>query len=286
MKGSAPSGAIPFSPPIKSRVLAMTDALIGFSGFVGSTLLAQARFDARYRSTNIGEIEGRTFDSVVCAAAPAQKWIANRDPETDWRNIEALIAHLQRLRCRRFVLISTVDVFRNPSGVDENSPVDESGLQPYGLHRRRLEQFVERHFPGHLIVRLPGLVGPGLRKNVVFDLLNDNSLEAIDSRGVFQFYPMVNLWYDLRTALAAGLTLLHLTAEPLGVAEIARQGFGRPFDNRLAAPPARYDLQTRHARLFGAAGRYQYSARESLQAIRAYAQSEPFARTSAAEEKA
>ncbi|MFD1691126.1 hypothetical protein ACFSHR_04885 [Azotobacter chroococcum] len=92
----------------------MTDALIGFSGFVGSTLLAQARFDARYRSTNIGEIEGRTFDSVVCAGAPAQKWIANRDPETDWRNIEALIAHLQRLRCRRFVLISTVDVFRNP----------------------------------------------------------------------------------------------------------------------------------------------------------------------------
>ena len=34
-------------------------------------------------------------------------------------------------------------------------------------------------------------------------------------------------------------------------------------------------MQTRHAALFGAGGRYQYSARESIQAIRAYAQSEP-----------
>ncbi|WP_349570001.1 pyridine nucleotide transhydrogenase [Azotobacter salinestris] len=264
----------------------MTDALIGFSGFVGATLLAQTRFDALYRSTNIGEIAGRTFDSVVCAGAPAQKWLANRDPEADRRSIEALIAHLETVRCRRFVLISTVDVFATPSGMDEDSPVDEWGLHPYGLHRRRLEEFVERHFPGHLIVRLPGLVGPRLRKNVVFDLLNGNNLEAIDSRSVFQFYPMVNLWYDIQIALAAGLRLLHLTAEPLGVAEVARLGFGRPFDNRLAARPASYDLQTRHARIFGSTGRYQYSARESLLAIRAYAQSEPLARASATEAKA
>lgn len=263
----------------------MNNALIGFSGFVGSSLLRQTAFAALYRSTNIGDIAGQAFDSIVCAGAPAQKWIANRDPETDRHNIQELIARLETVRCRRFVLISTVDVFRSPSGVDEDSPVDESGLHPYGLHRRRLEQFVGRHFPEHLIVRLPGLVGPRLRKNVVFDLLNDNNLQAIDSRSVFQFYPMVNLWYDIQTALAAGLPLVHLTAEPLSVADIARQGFGKPFDNRLAAPPARYDLQTRHGRLFGAAGRYQYSARESLQAIRTYAQSEPPAGEPGAEAK-
>lgn len=264
----------------------MNNALIGFSGFVGSTLLRQASFDFLYRSTNIGDIEERAFDSVVCAGAPAQKWIANKDPETDWQNIHGLIAHLKTVRCRRFVLISTVDVFRTPSGVDENSPVDESGLHPYGLHRRRLEQFVEQYFPEHLIVRLPGLVGPGLRKNIIFDLLNDNNLQSIDSRSVFQFYPMVNLWYDIEIALAAGLKLLHLTAEPLSVADVSRQGFGKPFENRLASPPATYDMQTCHARIFGNVGRYQYSVRESLQAIRAYAQSEPPTRKSGAEVKA
>jgi hypothetical protein len=33
-------------------------------------------------------------------------------------------------------------------------------------------------------------------------------------------------------------------------------------------------MRTVHAGLFGGSGHYQYSARESLQAIRAYAQSE------------
>lgn len=253
----------------------MKNALIGFSGFVGSTLLKQAHFSALFRSTNIYEIDNREFDVVVCAGAPAQKWIANREPEEDRKKIESLISHLRTIRCKKFILISTVDVFKVPIGVDESTPVDESGLHAYGLHRRLLEKFVEQHFPGALIVRLPGLVGFGLRKNVIFDFLNNNNLHAIESRGVFQFYPMVNLWYDIQTALNAGLSLVHLTAEPISVADVSLQGFGRLFTQTLDNPPARYDMQTRHAQIFGSPGQYQYSARESIQAIRAYAQSEP-----------
>ncbi|MBH2018866.1 MAG: NAD(P)-dependent oxidoreductase [Burkholderiales bacterium] len=253
----------------------MKNALIGFSGFVGSTLLEQAPFESRYRSTNISDIEGQSFDTVVCAGAPAQKWIANREPEADRQKIDGLIAHLKTIQCKTFILISTVDVFKNPIGVDENTPVDESGLHAYGQHRRLLEKFVESHFPSHLIVRLPGLVGPGLRKNVIFDFLNSNNLDAIDSRGVFQFYPMVSLWHDLQTALNAGLKLLHLTAEPISVADVSEQGFGKSFNHALANTPATYDLRTCHAQVFGASGHYQYSARETIQAIRAYAQSEP-----------
>lgn len=56
-------------------------ALIGSSGFVGQTLSKQAHFSHHFRSTNIGNIDGGTFDTVVCSAAPAQKkWIANREP--------------------------------------------------------------------------------------------------------------------------------------------------------------------------------------------------------------
>ncbi|HEY8038131.1 MAG TPA: hypothetical protein VIF37_21360 [Methylobacter sp.] len=253
----------------------MINALIGFSGFVGSTLLKQASFEALYRSTNIDEIEGKSFDTVVCAGAPAQKWIANREPEADREKIDGLIAHLKTIQCETFILISTVDVFKNSIEVDEDTPIDESGLHAYGLHRRMLEKFVESHFPRHLIVRLPGLVGPGLRKNVIFDFLNDNNLHSIDSRSVFQFYPMINLWYDVQTALDAGLSLLHLTAEPISVADVSGQGFGKPFDQAQANSPAVYDMRTRYAQIFGASGHYQYSRRETVQAIRAYAQSEP-----------
>ncbi|MDF3054482.1 MAG: pyridine nucleotide transhydrogenase, partial [Gammaproteobacteria bacterium] len=125
------------------------------------------------------------------------------------------------------------------------------------------------------IVRLPGLAGPGLRKNVIFDFLNNNNLHSIESRGIFQFYPMVNLWYDICTALQADLRLVHLTAAPVTVSDVARMGFGRSFEQTLAGTPAHYDMQTRYASVFGIEGLYQYSVRETIQAIRAYAQSEP-----------
>ena len=253
----------------------MKKALIGFSGFVGSTLLKQERFESLYRSTNIRDIEGQSFDIVVCAGVPAQKWIANREPEADRQKIDGQIAHLKTVQCKTLILISTVDVFNDSMGVDEETPIDESGLHAYGLHRRLLEKFVESHFPNYLIVRLPGLVGPGLRKNVIFDFLNDNNLHAIESRGVFQFYPMVSLWYDIQTALNAGLKLVHLTAEPISVADVSMKGFGKVFEHVLPNVPATYDMRTIHAQVFGAIGHYQYRARETIQAIRAYAQSEP-----------
>jgi nucleoside-diphosphate-sugar epimerase len=252
----------------------MSDALIGYSGFVGGTLLKQRRFDAQYRSTDIAQIEGKAFHTVVCAGAPAQKWLANRDPAGDRAKIENLIGHLRSVTCDMFVLISTIDVFGDPIGVNENSPVVEAGLHGYGLHRRLLEQFVETHFPRHLIVRLPGLVGPGLRKNVIYDFLNNNNLDAIDSRGVFQFYPMVNLWPDIEKARQAGVTLVHLTAEPVSVADIAAEGFGMQFDQPLSNAAARYDMRSLHAHLSGATGPYQYSKRDTLTAVRSYAQSE------------
>lgn len=250
-------------------------ALIGGSGYVGSTLRKQTEFALTYRSTNVGDMKAQAVDMAVCAAAPAQKWIANREPLADRQNIEKLIGHLKTLTCNTFVLISTVDVFKDPIGVDESTSVDETGLHPYGLNRRLIEQFVENHFAKHLIVRLPGLVGPGLRKNVIFDFLNNNNLGAIDSRGVFQFYPMVNLWYDIQTALRADLRLVHLTAEPISVAEASELGFGKAFNNVLSNKAATYDMRTRHAPVFGGQGAYQYTRRETVQAIRAYAQSEP-----------
>ena len=253
----------------------MKNCLIGFSGFVGSTLLKQTSFDSLYRSTNIHDIEGQSFDTVVCAGAPAQKWIANREPEADRQKIDNLITYLKTIQCKTFILISTIDVFKNPIGVDEYTPIDESGLHAYGVHRCVLEKFVESCFANHLIVRLPGLVGPGLRKNVIFDFLNNNNLHSIDSRGVFQFYPMVNLWYDIQAALNAGLKVVHLTTEPISVADVSKQGFGKCFGNTLTNKPAAYDMWTRHAGIFGASGHYQYSSREVIQAVRAYAQSEP-----------
>jgi len=250
------------------------DALIGFSGFVGQTLLRQRQFDSLYRSTNIDEIINESFGTVVCAAAPAQKWLANKEPENDLKHIESLIEKLKTITCEKFILISTVDVFKTPVNVDENTPVETDGLHAYGLHRYYLEQFVSQHFPDALIVRLPGLVGPGLKKNIIYDFLNNNNLNQIESRGVFQFYPMINLWYDIEIALKNDIRLLHLTAAPVSVSDVARYGFGFEFENHVHQQPGHYDMKSCYSHFYTDGKDYQYSYRESLMSVRAYAQSE------------
>mgnify|MGYP002780738210 FL=1 len=249
------------------------DALIGHSGFVGSTLARQRRFDAVFRSTDIDSIAGRHFDTVICAGISATKWLANREPEADLAAIDRLRHALDAVECRRFVLVSTVDVFARPIGVDENDPPDAT--EPYGRHRLDVEHWARERFPT-TVVRLPGLVGPGLKKNALYDLAHGHRIEQLDPRAVFQFYPMVNLWADLQVVLDAGLDLVHLTAEPLALDEIARTAFGRELsvvESATMSDAPRYDLRSRHANLFGGRNGYVYSARESIMAIRAYAQS-------------
>ncbi|WP_374600966.1 pyridine nucleotide transhydrogenase [Niveibacterium sp.] len=250
----------------------MNSALIGYTGFVGSTLRRQTVFPSLYRSSNIDDIAGRRFDFVVCAAAPAQKWLANREPDKDAAVIDGLISSLRSFDAKKFVLISTVDVFSNPVGVDELTLPTYEGLEAYGKNRLRLEEFVTSHFEDSMVVRLPGLVGPGLKKNVIYDFVHNNNVDVIDTRNVFQFYPMVNLWADIQVALSAGLKLVHLTAEPISVGKLAEDAFGMSIHQERLARPVQYDFQSVYARTFGGEGRYQYSARDTLLATRAYAQ--------------
>ena len=250
------------------------NALIGFSGFVGSTLLKQSNFENLYRSTNISNIRDLSFEMVVCSGAPAVKWLANKNPEQDKQSIDSLISHISTIKCKRFILISTVDVFKDPLLAVESTPVDTKGLHPYGLHRYQLEKFVKTHFDDFLIVRLPGLVGPGLKKNVIYDLLNNNDLDAIDHRGVFQFYPMVNLWSDIKVAINSNCNLIHLTSEPISVKEIANECFNIDFINELDNQVAIYDFRSEFSNLYNSNSVYQYSKEEILLAIRCYAQSE------------
>src|SRR5262245_39116175 len=98
-------------------------ALIGHTGFVGGNLLRQARFDDLYRSTDIGELAGRSYDTIVCSGAPAEKWKINQAPEADRENLARLRDALAASRAERMILISTVDVFGRPVGVDEGTPV-------------------------------------------------------------------------------------------------------------------------------------------------------------------
>ncbi|MFN8041394.1 MAG: NAD(P)-dependent oxidoreductase [Acidimicrobiales bacterium] len=246
----------------------MTSALIGSTGFVGSNLARQAAFDVAVHRPDLHQIEGRQLDLVVCAAAPAVKWKANQEPEADLANLQALMATLRTIDASTFVLVSTVDVYGAPVEVDESSPVGQ-GASAYGRHRRWLEEQCLEHFDDVVVLRLPGLFGPGLKKNVLFDLRRDQNLHLTNPASSFQFYDLGGLWDDIGRVRAAGLRLVNLATEPVVVADIARRCFGVDYPP-TDAPVVRYDMRTQHAAVLGGSGHYVRSASQVIDAISAW----------------
>lgn len=242
----------------------MSTALIGYTGFVGSTLLRQTDFDALFNSKNIREISGATFDLIVCAGAPAEKWKANAQPEADKANLATLMDALSSCTAGRIVLISTVDVYAVPQAVYEDSFIDVSTLGPYGRHRYELEQCVAGQFKRARIVRLPALFGAGLRKNLIFDLLHLRNLDWTDWRCWFQFYDMSRLWCDLTRVLESEQPVVNFATAPVSVSDVTTRCFGLEYKTQRDQPPARYDMRTRFAPLFGGRGDYLYDAEETL----------------------
>ena len=148
----------------------MESALVGCTGFVGGNLAACHPFEGNYHSTNIKDAFGTRPQLLVYAGLPAAKYLANTDPDADWAVCRQAAENIRAIRPSRLVLISTVDVFSNSRGADEDAVSDLDNPQAYGRNRARLEQLVRADYPDALIIRLPALYGTGLKKNFLFDL--------------------------------------------------------------------------------------------------------------------
>lgn len=149
-------------------------ALIGYTGFIGSNLVTQCKFEQVYNSINISEIENQDIELAICAGVSAIKWFANQNPETDRANIETLKSHISKANIKHLVLISTIDIYDTPLAVDEDAIPNIIKQDYYGKHRYQLEQWVaQRMSPDtYNILRLPGLFGENIKKNLIFDILN------------------------------------------------------------------------------------------------------------------
>lgn len=249
-------------------------ALIGYTGFVGGNINSQADFTDRYNTQNIDEIEGQSFDLVVSAGAKAVVWQANKDPEADWAGIQDLINHLEKVEAKKFVLISTVDVYPDRNGVDENTPIDQEKNLAYGKNRYKLEEYVKGNFDDVTIVRLPGLFGEGLKKNLIFDMIHDNNIEAFHSNSTFQFYNLDNIWKDIQTATDNNIDLINFAVEPTSVREVFKAALDKDFENDNGKDPVAYDMHTIHASVYGKSGSYLYQKDQVLEEIKQFVQKE------------
>lgn len=148
------------------------EMLVGYTGFVGSNLKKTHKFDGLYDSKNVSESYGKEPDLLVYSGVPAQKFLANKEPEKDFEIIQNAIHNIKEINPKEIVLISTIDIYKNPVDVNEDTIIETDNLQPYGYNRFYLEKWVSENIQNHLIVHLPGLYGENIKKNFIYDLIH------------------------------------------------------------------------------------------------------------------
>jgi len=205
-------------------------------------------------------------DLLVCAGLPAEKWRANQEPQEDWANTSRLAQVLASVQADRAVLVSTIDVYQPAVDVDETDPAQFDGLGAYGAHRAWFEAFFRSRFPDSLVLRLPALYAPNVRKNLVHDLLRGKADQwaRVNPASTFQFFDTTQTWTLIQRAWEERIRLLNVTSQP-----VTAQAVAELFDVQLTAqtPPVHYDMKSIHADTLGGRDGYLFTAESVLEGI-------------------
>jgi len=227
-------------------------SLIGHTGFVGTNLKNQFDFDNFYNSSNINELCDVEHDLIVCSGISSVKWKANKNPKDDFKQIDILIKNLEKVKVKKFVLISTIAVY--------DTPADNA----YGQNRLYVETRLKNLFDNFHIVRLPSLFGAGLKKNAIFDLLNNEYSYLPGKNSIFQYYCLDNLWRDIDRAISNDIKILNISTEPILFSDIVKL-FDLDYLNlTYSAVPHFENMKSIHGALWGSNNAYLYSRRQVI----------------------
>ena len=215
--------------------------LIGHTGLVGSTLLRSKSFDYCYNTSNFHKFneQVKDGDDITLCCLPATKWLVNKNLKKDMENILSIINRLSSYFYNNIVLISTIDVYcDSPIGVDEKYKPNIGKLN-YGNNRYLFELLVQEYLKTEnlKIFRLPALFNKSIKKNIIYDLLNNNNIESINLNSSYQWYNLDNLHQDIKNYLLKfpSDTIFNLFPEPIDTQEIVKLFPYKinKFDNRI-----------------------------------------------------
>ncbi|WP_294378988.1 sugar nucleotide-binding protein [uncultured Clostridium sp.] len=166
-----------------------------------------------FNSKNIKGAYGIKPDLMIYAGVTGTKFWANYQPDEDEKIIDSAVENIKRIEAKKTVLISSVDVYSDLNGHNENYEINIEKLHAYGRHRYELEQWVINNIEDYLIIRLPALYGINIKKNFIYDLiyhippmLKNNVIEniAIEFPAIYDTYTNAgNGYYECRNLTEA-----------------------------------------------------------------------------------
>ena len=141
-----------------------TVRVIGANGFVGSAfvrhLSKEPGIEVRpvSRENRLEELGQHSAIVIDCTGNP-RKYLAEEDPVQDFQLSVAERVHtLHHFPADLCLFVSSID--------------HKDGSN-YDVHKRVMETLLQHFASDWLIVRLSGMVGPGLKKNAVYDIIHD-----------------------------------------------------------------------------------------------------------------
>ncbi len=112
-----------------------------------------------------------------------------------------------------------------------------------------------------------------LRKE--FERVGFSALNFTDSRGVFQFYDLSNLWKDINMALAHDIKKLNIATEPVLISELYEVLTNKTFVNEfLQENIPHYDFRSKYATVFGGKDGYLYEKQMIKNSIKKFVEAE------------
>lgn len=162
----------------------MSVFLLGHRGVIGSAVAAYLRTAGipyiGIDRESYAAHRGARAEILINAAGSSDRRAARSDPYGDFReNVVETAAILFDLPAERYVHVSTVGVYARlaeHAATSETAEIDPAALDPYGCHKAVAEVLVRRYARRWVLLRLGPIVGPGLRKNAIFDLVHSRRL--------------------------------------------------------------------------------------------------------------
>jgi hypothetical protein len=196
--------------------------LIGSTGLVGNTLKDKIYFDYEFNTKNINIFKDNNFDGfdLYLSCLPATKWLINKNLEQDINNIHNIIKIIKNNKYNNVYLFSTIDVYID--NCNESSNEDDYivfNKLSYGNNRLIFELLVKNYlkYENLKIIRLPAIYNKKIKKNIIYDLLNNNNINHINKNSYYQWYNLDNLSDDINKFNG---DIINLFTEPVNTIDI------------------------------------------------------------------
>jgi len=190
---------------------------------------------------------GRPCELLINANGNSRKPLAKQNPLADFdASVRTVRASLADFRFDRYIHLSSCDVYpdcSSPETTREELRLDVSLQTPYGFHKYLAEQCVRHGAREWLIIRFGGFVGPGLKKNAIFDILSGGPL-WLHPASQLQFLHTDDAARIVLELAGRGLSreIVNVCGQGLISLEEAIASTGRTVALRPDSPKVRYEV--------------------------------------------